>query len=131
MRNTPPEYYRLTKGLLASSWKQGNNGVFILPHYRIAGYEIRCMVSDGEGWEHVSVTVAPVGKDASRNPTWDEMCHVKAQFWSEEECVIEYHPPKSEYVSCHPFCLHLWKPIDKIIPLPDPEFVGPRAFIKK
>jgi hypothetical protein len=116
---------------MASHHSLGNNGFFIIPHYRIAGYEIRCMVSDGLGWEHVSVTVAPLGKDATRCPTWEEMCFVKSTFWSEEECVVEYHPPKSQYVSCHPFCLHLWKPIGQAIPVPDPEFVGPKNYIKK
>lgn len=88
------------------------------------------MVSDGMGWEHVSITVAPHCKDATRCPTWEEMCWVKDQFWSEDEVVVQYHPAKKDYVSCHPYCLHLWKPVSVVIPTPDPEFVGPRSSIK-
>jgi hypothetical protein len=120
-----PEYYR-TRG----SRDMGNNGFFIFPHYKVDNYEIRFQISDGEGWEHVSVTIGAKGKAATRCPTWDEMCWVKSQFWNEDECVIEYHPPKSEYVSCHPFCLHLWKPIGIELPLPNSIFVGPAEFKK-
>ncbi len=109
----------------------GNNGAFAFPHYKVGGYTIYCIVSDGGGWEHVSVTIAPQGKDATRTPTWDEMCWVKNQFWGEDECVIEYHPPKSEYVSCHPFCLHLWKPVGIDIPMPPSIMVGPSSHKKK
>lgn len=130
MRN-PPEYYRVSQGLYATSPRDGSNGIFQFPHYRIVGFEIRCMISNAGGWEHVSVTVARPGKDAERNPSWDEMCWVKAQFWAEEEAVVEYHPAKSDYVSCHPFCLHLWKPIDVEMPCPDPLMVGPLSHVKK
>src|ERR1700748_2266234 len=119
------EYYR-TRG----SADMGNNGFFVFPHYRIGGYEIRCQISDGMGWEHVSITIGKVNEQATRNPTWDEMCWVKNQFWNEEECVVQYHPPKSEYVSCHPFCLHLWKPLGIDLPLPDSLMVGPSEFKK-
>ena len=43
----------------------------------------------GGGWEHVSVSYK------NRVPTWDEMCKVKDMFWNDEECVVQYHPPKS------------------------------------
>lgn len=36
-----PERYRLKQGMLASDTSYGNNGFFIIPHYRIANYEIR------------------------------------------------------------------------------------------
>lgn len=26
---------------------------------------------------------------------------------------------KSEYVNCHPFVLHLWRPIKEVIPIPN------------
>lgn len=63
-------------------------------------------------WEHVSVSAA------TRCPVWEEMSFVKDLFWTDEECVIQYHPPKSEYVNIHPNVLHLWKPIGVTIPLP-------------
>jgi hypothetical protein len=72
------------------------------------------IISSGqhEGWEHVSVSVQ------HRVPNWGEMCFVKDLFWEEEELVIQYHPPKSMYINCHPYCLHMWRPINATIPLP-------------
>lgn len=65
-------------------------------------------------WEHVSVSVRGV----ARCPTWKEMHWVKGLFWGEEECVIQFHPPQSEYVNCHPYTLHMWKPIGVEVPRP-------------
>lgn len=79
------------------------------------GGRLRLLVSDGDGsvpWEHVSVSLE------DRCPTWEEMCWVKSLFWEPEECVIQYHPPESEYVNRHPHCLHLWKPVAVEIPRP-------------
>lgn len=56
-----------------------------------------------EGWEHVSVSTR------RRCPNWTEMCFVKDLFWSPDECVVQFHPPRSEYVNNHPFALHLWR----------------------
>lgn len=69
------------------------------------------------GWEHVSVSLQ------NRCPTWDEMCRIKDIFWGEDECVVQFHPPKSEYVNLHPYCLHLWKKIGEKADLPPKEFV--------
>lgn len=69
-------------------------------------------------WEHVSVSLP------SRSPTWEEMCLIKNLFWGEDETVIQYHPPKSEYVNNHQYCLHLWKPIGKTIETPPSILVG-------
>lgn len=70
-----------------------------------------------EGWQHVSVS-------ARRMPNWIEMCFVKDLFWDQEECVIQYHPPRSRYVNCHPTCLHLWKPDGIVIPTPPMWMIG-------
>lgn len=77
----------------------------------------RCFVmSSGtdkdDKWEHVSVSLH------NRCPTWDEMCEIKALFWTENETVIQFHPKKTQYVNTHPFCLHLWKRTDSEIELP-------------
>ena len=79
----------------------------------------KCTViwSVGGGWEHVSVC------PANRLPTWDEMCLVKDIFWNKDECVVQYHPPKSNYVNLASNCLHLWKPIEEALPVPPTEFV--------
>jgi hypothetical protein len=44
---------------------------------------------------------------------------IKDIFWGEEEAVMQIHPPASEYVNIHPYCLHLWKPIGIEFPRPD------------
>ena len=77
--------------------------------------------SYGGGWEHVSID----GKN--RTPTWDEMCSIKDMFFSDDECCVQYHPPKSEYVNNIPHCLHIWKPIEQysgVLPIPPSLFVG-------
>ena len=67
-------------------------------------------------WEHVSVSLI------DRCPTWEEMCFVKDLFWNDDELVVQFHPPKSDYINCHPFVLHLWKGPQRI-KLPPKEFV--------
>ncbi len=78
----------------------------------------RIIVSWGGGWDHVSVSLI------DRCPTWAEMCWIKGIFWNENESVIQYHPAKDEYVNCHEYCLHLWKPQNCVMPTPPIEFVG-------
>ncbi len=74
------------------------------------------------GWEHVSVS-AP-----DRCPTWGEMCTVKDLFWKDDEMVVQFHPPKANYVNCHPYTLHLWRPTKhkNKLPFPPSILVGPR-----
>lgn len=77
--------------------------------------------SYGGGWEHVSID----GK--KRLPDWNEMCALKDMFFSDDECCVQYHPPKSEYVNNIPYCLHIWKPIEQYsgkLPMPPSLFVG-------
>lgn len=117
--NQDIEQYRVTKGRMASNRTYGNNGLFII--HRPKNRSLQIIVSDGEGWEHVSVT--PFNAKG-RCPTWDDMCFTKDLFWGKAETVIQYHPPKSEYIDNHPYCLHLWRPIDQEIPRPPAIFVG-------
>lgn len=56
-----------------------------------------------EAWEHVSVSLN------NRCPTWREMKFVKDLFWEQDELVLQFHPPKSDYVNVHEYCLHLWR----------------------
>lgn len=117
-----PNKLRIVHGIMGSGDWAGNNGAFKLG----MSHKTDAMViaSDGEGWEHVSVRMIdrPTGKD--RTPTWAEMCKIKDIFWDEEDCVVQYHPPKSEYVNNHPHVLHLWRPTNQNIPLPDSILVG-------
>ncbi len=109
-----PEKYRSPQ---YSSEKDGNNGVFFIPRFGLNS-PLKVIVSDGMGWEHVSVSLP------DRCPTWDEMCRIKDLFWDEQEVVMQLHPAKSEYVNNVSNCLHLWKPINEKIPLPDSIMVG-------
>jgi hypothetical protein len=52
------------------------------------------------------------------------MCFVKDLFWDEEECVVQFHPPLSQYVKNHRYCLHLWRPTHQAIPAPPARLVG-------
>lgn len=107
-----PNKYRMRVGPIGSDDSTGNNGAFLIPT-RPGQPPLRVIASDGEGWEHVSVSLP------NRCPTWDEMCKVKGLFWDDEDCVVQFHPPKRDYVNLHPYCLHLWRPVGVTIPLPD------------
>lgn len=110
-----PEQFRVTHPVLGDG--EGNNGFFMV---RLKGKtdRIRCIASDGMGWEHVSVSWA------DRCPTWAEMCAIKDLFWDEDDWVVQFHPAASEYVNNHPYCLHLWRPTDAVLPKPEMIMVG-------
>jgi len=83
----------------------------------VNGRSFLVIASNGCGWDHVSVS--PCSQKRTVCPTWEEMSAIKDMFFEPEEAVVEYHPPKSEYVSNHPYCLHLWRPNDgRMIPMP-------------
>lgn len=95
----------------------GNNGAFFVPRPKESS-PLRVIASDCYGgWEHVSVSLP------NRCPTWDEMCKIKSLFWDADDCVIQFHPPESDYVNNHPYCLHMWRKIDFDFPLPPKEMV--------
>lgn len=97
-----PEKYRIEGNLYGNT---GNNGCFLY-------HQLRIIASEGDGWEHVSVSLV------NRIPYWSHMCTVKNMFWDKEDCVIQYHPPESDYVRNHPHVLHLWRPIGILLPMP-------------
>ena len=118
--------YRVRKGPMASNDAIGRYGFFLIPKIG-SPLVFYCMATCGEhsGWDHVSVRVEHSSDPRKgRCPTWDEMCFIKDLFWEPEECVIQYHPPKSDYVNNHPHVLHLWMPTDEKIPRPPSELVG-------
>lgn len=122
MKKRPPDWvekYRCTDrrvwGVRASTKEFGNAGMFEIPY---ASYTFRVVISDGLGWDHVSVSLP------NRCPNWPEMCYFKSIFFEPHECVIQYHPAESEYVNRHPNCLHLWRPQKKNLPIPDKGMVG-------
>lgn len=97
-----PEKFRWSTGKMRSSWADGNNGVFRVTSLKFKR-ELRCIVSDGSGWEHVSVSCY------DRCPTWEEMCHIKNLFWDDDDFVVQMHPPKEDYIDNHKYCLHMWR----------------------
>jgi hypothetical protein len=119
-----PEKYRVRKGIMETDASYGNNGAFAIPHPKISFYTINCISSDGEGWEHVSVSLSSSQRKVERCPTWEEMCMVKDMFWDKSETVIQFHPAEDDYVNNHSYCLHLWRPVYLPIPTPDPLMVG-------
>jgi hypothetical protein len=115
------EKYRITTGARASDASWGFNGAFLVPR---GGLRYLCLVSDEGGWDHVSITIRNKRlTQIQRTPTWEECCFVKDLFWAKQETVIQFHPPESEYVNIHPYCLHLWRPQGLDLPLP------PRIFV--
>lgn len=128
--NNTLERYRLVELEFAASPHRsfvGTNGGIFGVRSRDRTVELRIIASDGlsgdhseagGGWEHVSVSTP------KRCPTWEEMCWVKDLFWGEEESVMQLHPPRSEWVDNHPYCLHLWRPLDAEIPRPPQALVG-------
>jgi hypothetical protein len=93
------------------------------------GEELKIIASGGAlddpgetaGWEHVSVSTR------RRCPNWIEMSFVKDLFWEDEECVVQYHPPKSDYVNNRPNVLHMWRHKTKEFPRPPSAMVGVAA----
>jgi hypothetical protein len=104
-----PQQYRI--GLSTGAAVNANSGEFYIPG-RSPRDRLFVIASDGLDWEHVSVS------KKYECPSWNEMCKVKALFWDEDDCVIQYHPPKNVAINLHSYCLHLWRPIGKEVPLP-------------
>jgi hypothetical protein len=106
--------WRVRKGPGASDETCGWNGLFLVP---LEGDMWKVMISDQGGWKHLSIS------NAQRKimPSWNIMCRVKDAFFGDDEQCIQYHPAKEDYINDHPWCLHLWKPLDE--PLPKPPFV--------
>jgi hypothetical protein len=124
MRKTPwllAEPFRLISvGTIQESRYGDNFGLFVIP-YNLTGVKLRIIASAGEElirWEHVSVSLP------KRCPNWLEMSHIKKVFWDDNETVMQLHVPESEHINCHPYCLHLWRPIDQEIPRPPSIAVG-------
>ena len=114
-----PEAFRVTRGEMASDDSYGNNGVFFIPVPEFKT-NFACQASDGMMWEHVSIRIHP----QKRTPVWAEMNYIKDLFWGDDDLVVQYHPPKKDYINNHPYVLHLWRPVGTIIPAPPSILVG-------
>jgi hypothetical protein len=115
--NSTLEKARVKDGMFASTQEDGFNGAFCL---LLNNLKIKCIASDSHGWQHVSVSI----DGSSFCPSWDVMHKVKMLFWGDAERVVQFHPPKEEYISNHPGCLHLWKCTNEAFPFPPGWMVG-------
>ena len=106
-----PNKHRIRTGPYGSDESYGNSGAFAIKQKKNKP-TLNIIASDQDGWEHVSVSTQ------TRTPSWKEMCMIKDMFWDDCDCVVQYHPPRDSYVNNHPFCLHMWRPTDKYIPMP-------------
>lgn len=116
MRDTTElvEECRVKRGYFASKASDGNNGVFFI---EIDKTMFTVIVSDGQGWDHVSVSLP------DRNPTWGEMETIRDLFFKPEEIVIQFSPPRVKKINNHPNCLHLWREQGAYVKMPPVEFV--------
>lgn len=117
------QYRRMTEDVIQvyGSWGDAYNGVFDIPIKTHLSGHLKVIASSDAGWDHVSASLP------DRCPTWDEMGMLKDLFFSSYELVIQYHPPKANYVNHHPYTLHLWRPQKADIPLPPTWMVGPKT----
>lgn len=97
---------RVERGPFASQPSDGFNGAFM---FWIDSNRVKVIASDGEGWQHVSVSLHD---HPGTPPKWDLMCRIKDLFWEPEDVVVQFHPRQSEYVNNNQGCLHLWRCTD-------------------
>lgn len=125
------KYRNTTHPKFGTTAEDGCNGFFVVPISKSLQGTTRtalCIISDGNEeipWEHVSVRISE-GRGSGFHdcpPTWMEMCTIKELFFEDEECVVQYHPPKSQYVNIHPCVLHLFRPKNIEFPMPPIETV--------
>jgi len=116
VRRTLPEkleHGRVRAGRMGTITEDGPYGMFFV--HGPCGADLTIIANGaevGEDWEHVSPS------------NWQEMCWVKDMFWEPEEVVMQLHPAASTYVNNHPYCLHMWRPVNAEIPLPPSITVG-------
>jgi len=108
------EVYRHIHPSLGDSSMDPECGYFVLPN------GLRVIASAGMGWDHVSCSFA------SRTPTWDEMDEARCLFFSDDETVVQIHPPRAKHINHMTHCLHLWRPHEGEIPLPPSITIAPQ-----
>jgi hypothetical protein len=112
------EAYRVRDGRMASHIGRPYGAFDRVPGP--CGLELTVIADDGDrtGWEHVSVS------SRRRIPNWLEMSFIKDMFWEEEDCVVQFHPPRSHWVNNMSTVLHMWRCRTKEFPTPPDILVG-------
>jgi hypothetical protein len=95
---------------LATSDADGWNGHFLVP---LEGDIWHIILCDQLGWKHLTISNA----QQKVSPSWNIMCRVKELFYADEEWAVQFHPPK-EGSQDDPYRLHLWAPLDEVLPVP-------------
>jgi hypothetical protein len=103
--------WRIREGRMASEDVDGWNGAFLVP---LDGELYHVMISDGEGFRHLSCTNA----QKKVLPPWSAMTRLKEMFWADDDWVVLYIPAKDVYINDHPYCHHLWQPLNESLPTP-------------
>lgn len=98
--------------------KEGQDGFGGTFYDKKSRCNLNFIMSWGAGFEHCSVSMP------TRCPSWEQMCVMKELFWKDDEVCMELHPAKDNYVNNHPYCLHIWRPINQEIPIPPTIMVG-------
>ena len=93
------------------------NGAFIV-HSVIDRAQLLVVASNGEGWDHVSVS------RRNRPPNWTEMEQVAKLFFAADEVAVQYHVPATEHVNAAVNALHWWRPQHGELPRPSMHLVG-------
>lgn len=68
---------------------------------------------DGKRWLHVSVS------RRSRTPSFEDLDRARIAFVGDDVPTYHVFPKANEHRNLHPFCLHLWTPLEAD-PFPDP-----------
>lgn len=110
------EQYRLPGHFPHGGPGDSHGGVFVLTS-KSTGRELRIIASNGDGWDHVSVSLE------NRCPNWQEMEQVKRTFFKDDEIAMQLHLPPSQHISIHPFVLHIWRPHHMEVPTPPVDMV--------
>jgi hypothetical protein len=118
-----PDRGRIMTGRFASRDGDNFGAFFIASPDRRERAPLKIIASDGrDDSGEIDIACLP-----HRCPTWEEMCHVKGIFWAAEDAVMQLHPPASENISNHSYCLHLWRPTQQAIPMPPAWTVGDKS----
>jgi hypothetical protein len=86
-------------------------GIFAL-RSKSTGRELHVIAATGEGWDHVSVSAQ------HSTPTWEEMEQVKRLFFYPDEVAFQLHVAVDKHLNHNPNVLHMWRPLDRPVPLP-------------
>ena len=114
------ERWRVQQGQLATL-PRDMEGCFIIKNLNNGAQGLRLIVGNGMGWDHVSVS------RKSRMPTYDDMRWAMKMCFHPDAVAMELHLPATDHISCHPYCLHIWRPQNEVIPLPPKIMVGPSS----